>query len=108
CSDELSDHAERIQKRRQGLAEQYERRFLHKDGSEVWTVVSAAPITDVEHGFLGVVAMCINITDRKRSEEQQARLAEQLRQAHKMEAVGILAGGMAHDFNNVLQSILGY
>lgn len=108
CSDELSDHAKRIQNRKQGLSERYERRFLHRDGSEVWTVVSAAPITDDEHGFLGVVAMCINITDRKRGEEQQARMAEQLRQAHKMEAVGILAGGMAHDFNNVLQSILGY
>lgn len=108
CSDELDDHAVRIQKRKQGLSERYERRFLHKNGSVVWTVVSASAIRDDTDVFLGAVAMCIDITPRKRSEEQQARMAAQLRQAHKMEAVGILAGGMAHDFNNVLQSILGY
>jgi PAS domain S-box-containing protein len=108
CADELPDHDLRIQRRRQGLAEQYERRFIHKDGSVVWAVISAAAITDDQDGFLGVVGMCIDITDRKRIEEQQARMADQLRQAQKMEAVGILAGGMAHDFNNVLQSILGY
>lgn len=108
CSDELADHALRMQRRRQGTAERYERRFLHRDGSVLWAVVSAAAITDDEDGFLGVVAMCTDITARKKSEQQQARLEEQLRQAHKMEAVGILAGGMAHDFNNVLQSVLGY
>jgi len=108
CADELPDRAARMQLRRQGLSERYERRFLHKDGSMIWTVVSAASLFNDEEGFHGVVAMCTDISDRKRIEEQQARTAEQLRLAHKMEAVGILAGGMAHDFNNLLQSILGY
>jgi PAS domain S-box-containing protein len=108
CADELPDRATRTQLRRQGLSERYERRFLHKDGSQIWTVVSAAALIDDKEGYQGVVAMCTDISDRKRIEEQQARTAEQLRLAHKMEAVGILAGGMAHDFNNLLQSILGY
>lgn len=108
CPDELGDHESRMNFRKQGGSERYERRFLRKDGTEVWTVISAAALIDDEDGYQGVVAMCLDISDRKRSEERQARLEEQLRHAHKMEAVGILAGGMAHDFNNLLQSIMGY
>ncbi len=55
-----------------------------------------------------VVVAHENITKRKRAENEQMRLAAQLRHTYKMEAIGTLAGGIAHDFNNILSSVLGY
>ena len=59
-----------------------------------------------ERGYF--VAVFDVITDRKRAEEERESLEAQFRQSQKMEAVGRLAGGVAHDFNNILQAILGY
>jgi len=54
------------------------------------------------------LAIVRDITERRRAEEERARLEAQLRQAQKMEAIGQLTGGIAHDFNNILASIMGY
>ncbi len=48
----------------------------------------------------------IDITERKRAEEEKAKLEIQLQQAYKMESIGTLAGGIAHDFNNILSPII--
>ncbi|MDY0312902.1 MAG: PAS domain S-box protein, partial [Desulfobacterales bacterium] len=60
---------------------------------------------DNEHLFLAVI---FDITDRRQTEAEREKLQVQLLQAQKMESVGRLAGGVAHDFNNMLGIILGY
>lgn len=55
-----------------------------------------------------IISTVRDISERKRAEDEREKLRAQLLQAQKMEAVGRLAGGVAHDFNNMLQTILGY
>ena len=85
-----------------------EKRFIRKDGSAVWGDLSVSPVKDREGRVQLMVGIVNDITDRKYSEEEREKLQAQLNQSQKMESVGRLAGGVAHDFNNMLGAIFGY
>ncbi len=79
-----------------------------KDGSVRIHESNAALLRDPSGKPIGFRNLVRDVTERKKAEEEKANIEKQLYQAQKMEAVSSLAGGVAHDFNNMLTVILGY
>jgi len=84
----------------------YELELRTRLGRTVWVEVNEAPVVrdGKTHSIVGALT---DITARKRAEAEAAGLQARLQQSQKLESLGILAGGISHDFNNLLVGILG-
>jgi len=78
-----------------------------KDGSYRWAEATMTFIRDDDGKPVEILGVTRDIHDRKQSEKEKETLETKLQQAHKMEAIATLAGGIAHQFNNALSIVMG-
>ena len=80
---------------------------IKKDGSMLDVELSASMVEDSNGKPVCMMASFIDVTERRRQQEERKKLEAQFQRAQKMEAIGTLAGGIAHDFNNLLMTMEG-
>jgi len=83
------------------ISERLELELYCKDGTTIWTEISVSFIIGENGKPIGILGVTRDITERK-------KLETRLHRAHQMEAIGTLAGGVAHDLNNILSAQVGY
>ena len=81
---------------------------LTKKGEKICLLTNGVPMFDESGVLIGYRGVDKDITEAKLAEEKRKKLETQLQQAQKMETIGILAGGVAHDLNNILSGIISY
>lgn len=86
----------------------FEMPLLRHEGEVSWFLIRGQMLEGLGEHQGSVYGTITDITERKRAEDDKTRLEAQLRHSQKMEAVGTLAGGIAHEFNNLLAAIMGY
>jgi PAS domain S-box-containing protein len=91
-----------------GWIKDVEYQLTRRDGTLLPVILNATAIKDSEGNFLQSRASLFDNTERRKIEEERKGLEERLQRSEKMESLGMLAGGVAHDLNNVLGILIGY
>jgi len=108
----LAEFAVQMQAEREGVGDPDRTRIMEveyrrKDGSTLWMENTMRPMRDPSGALVGIYGVSRDISERRLADKEKGVLLAQLVQAQKMESIGRLAGGVAHDFNNMLTVILG-
>jgi len=82
--------------------------LVRKSGERFPALFTNHPIRDSAGKITSALSVSIDITERKRAEEERLKLERQVLHSKKLESLGVLAGGIAHDFNNLLMAIIGH
>jgi len=95
------------QMRDRGAVRDFEVSLYSRDKKELFCILSASSRLDTDGKLMGYQGIVRDVTEKRESEIENEKIRAQLMQAQKMEAIGVLAGGVAHDFNNILTVIQG-